>query len=126
MLGIGETFEKTIGRVERGKGHLRPVNDRRETLVMAFAGFAEEHGLDGATRKQRFFDEAGSFDADESIFRGEAAAERHAELFEPAIVAAADERGLIARAGATSGFSRRCHHVQRSKFCAADAISRTS
>src|SRR6266446_1163200 len=76
VLGVGETFEKTVRGVERGKGHLRPVNDRRETLVMAFAGFAEEHGLDGATRKQRFFDEPGSFDADESIFRGEAAAEQ--------------------------------------------------
>ena len=78
--------------------------------MMAFAGFAEEHGLDGATRKQRFFDEAGSFDADESIFRGEAAAERHAELFEPAIVAAADERRLTCRPGVTCGFSGRGHH----------------
>src|SRR6266850_5239379 len=110
MLGIGETFEKTIGGVERGKGHLRPVNDRRETLMMAFAGFAEEHGLDGATRKQRFFDEPGAFDADESIFRGEAAPERHAELFEPAIIAAGKERGLIARAGVACGFSGRGHY----------------
>src|SRR6266850_3747135 len=116
MLGIGETFEKTIGGVERGKGHLRPVNDRRETLMMAFAGFAEEHSLDAAAGEQDFFDEPGAFDADESIFRRESAAERHAEFFEPAIVAAGDERRLTSGARVASGFSRRGHHVEGSKF----------
>ena len=110
MLGIGETLEETVRGVERRKGHLRPVNDGRETLMMAFAGFAEEHGLDAAARTQRFFDESGTFDADESIFRGEAAAESHAELLEPAIVAAGEERGLTDGSGAASGFSGRGHH----------------
>src|SRR5882724_123216 len=110
MLGIGETFEKTIGGIERGKGHLRTVNDGSEALVMAFAGFAEEHGLDAAAGAQRFFNEPGALDPNESIFRGEAAAESHAKLLEPAIVAACEERRLTNRASVASGFSGRGHH----------------
>jgi hypothetical protein len=62
VLGIGEPFEKTVRGVQGGKGHLRPVNDGRETLMMAFAGFAEEHSLDAAAGAQRFLDEASAFD----------------------------------------------------------------
>jgi hypothetical protein len=110
MLGIGEAFEKTIGGVEGGEGHLRPVNDRRKTLVMAFTGFAEEHGLDAAAGEQRFFDEACAFDADESVFRGKTTAERHTELLEPAIIAAADDRRSTGRSSVASGFSGCGHH----------------
>ncbi len=110
VLSIGKALEETVRGVERGKGHLRPVNDGGETLVMAFAGLAEEHSLDAAAGTQRFFDEPCAFDAHESIFRGEAASECHAKLFEPAIVAAGEERGLIARAGVARSFAGRSHH----------------
>src|SRR2546426_597277 len=68
VLGIGETLEKTVRGIERGKGYLRPVDDGRETGVMTPAGFAEEHRVDAAAGTQCFFHEARSFDADESIF----------------------------------------------------------
>jgi len=97
VLGIGETLEETVRGVERGKGHLRPVNHGRETLMMAFAGFTEEHGLDAAAGVQGFFHEPGALDADESVFRWEAAAESHAKLFEPAVVPAGEERRISGR-----------------------------
>lgn len=61
--------------------------------MMAFAGFAEEDRFDGAAGAQGFFDQADTFDADGAGFRGQAAAERHAELFEPAILAAGKDSG---------------------------------
>ncbi len=77
---------------------------------MALAGFAEEHGLDAAAGTQRFFDEPDAFNADESVLCGQAAAESQAELFEPAIVAAGEERGVTRGPSVASGFSWRCHH----------------
>jgi hypothetical protein len=77
---------------------------------MTFAGFAKEHGLDAAARPQRFFDEPRAFDADKSIRSREPAAKSHAELLEPAIVAAGEERGITSRASAASGFSGCGHH----------------
>jgi hypothetical protein len=118
VLRIGEALEETVRGVQGGKGHLRPVDDRRETLVVAFAGFAEKHGLDAAAGKQRFFDEPYPLDTDESMFRREAAAERQAKLLEPAIVAAGEERGLTSMACVARGFSGRGHHVEGSKFAA--------
>jgi hypothetical protein len=38
--------------------------------VVAFAGFAEEHGLHAAPGTERFLDEPNAFDTDEAIFRG--------------------------------------------------------
>src|SRR5215472_19277631 len=48
MLRVGESFKEAIGGAKRGKGHLRAVDQRRESFVMALAGFAEEHGLNSA------------------------------------------------------------------------------
>jgi len=59
---------------------------------MAFAGFAEEDGLDAAGGPESF-STAGAFDADGTVFGGKAAAEGHAELLEPAVFAAGEEVG---------------------------------
>jgi hypothetical protein len=110
MFRIGKAFEEPVGGTENGKSHFRAVDERRKTFMMTFARFAEEHGLDAAAGTERFFDEPGTFNADESILRREPAAKRHAELLEPAIVSASEQRGITSRASAASGFSRRGHH----------------
>ena len=84
--------------------------------MVALAGFAEEHSLDGAARTQCFFDEAHAFDADEAVFGGEAAAESHAKLFEPAIVAADEERRLARGFRVAGGFARGRHNLEVSKL----------
>ena len=78
--------------------------------MMAFAGFAKEHSLDAAAGTQSLFNKPRTFNADESVFRGEAAAQSHAELLEPAIIAASEQRGIPSGASVTSGFSWRGHH----------------
>jgi len=110
MLGIGEAFEEAVGGAKDGKSHFGAVDEGREAFVMALAGFAEKYGLNAAPGAQRFFDEPHAFDADEAVFRGQAAAESHTELLEPSIVAAGEERGLAARASVTSRFAGRGHH----------------
>ena len=110
VLGIGETFEEAVCSFQSGKREFRPVNQGSETLVVAFTGFTEENGSDRATGAQSFLDETHALDADEAIFRGQTAAESHAELLEPAIVAAGEERGAIRGASAASGLAGRSHH----------------
>jgi hypothetical protein len=110
VLGIGEAFKEAVGGAENGKSHFGPVDEGGEAFVMTFAGFAEEHGLDAAAGAQGFFDEAGTFDADESAFGWQSAAQSHAEFLEPAIVAAGEQRGLTRGASVASGFSGRGHH----------------
>lgn len=84
--------------------------------MMAFAGLAEEDCFDAAAGAKRFFDEADAFDADGAGLRGKTAAERHAEFFEPAIVAAGEDSGHgCARCG-TSGFAGGGHCRQGNKF----------
>lgn len=84
--------------------------------MVAFAGLAEEDRFDAAAGTKRFFDEADAFDANGAGFRGKTAAERHAEFFEPAIVAAGEDSGRgCARCGA-SGFAGGGHQGERSKF----------
>ena len=84
---------------------------------MALAGFAEKHGLDGAAGTQRFFDEARAFDANEAVFRGQTAAQRHAKFLEPTIVAAGEYLGIACRLGVVArGFARCSHILQVSKF----------
>jgi len=78
--------------------------------VVAFAGFAEEHGLHAAAGTERFLDEPHPFDADEAALSGQATAQGDAELLEPAIVAAGQKRSLDSCASGTSGFACRCHH----------------
>src|SRR5260370_38386345 len=109
MLGVGEAFKEAVGRAEHGKSHFGPVDEGRETLVMAFAGFAEEHSLNAATGTQRFFDEPDALNADESVFRGQAAAQSHAELLEPAIVAAGKECHFVRGTNVARNLSRRTH-----------------
>lgn len=63
-----------------------------EFFAVAFAGFTEEDGFDGAAGFEGFFDEAEAFDADAAGVGLQAAAESDAELFKPAVVAAGEER----------------------------------
>ena len=78
--------------------------------MMAFAGFAEEHRLNAAAGTESFFDQAHALNADESVFRGQAAAESHAELLEPAIVATGEERGLTGGASASCDLTGCSHY----------------
>jgi hypothetical protein len=77
---------------------------------MAFAGFAEEHGLTAATGTQSFFNESDALDADESAFSRQAAAQSHAKLLEPAIVATGEERRVIPGTSVARKLSRCSHH----------------
>src|SRR5438034_7903854 len=54
---------------------------------------------------QSFFDEADALDANESAFRGQAAAQGEAKLLEPAIVAAREERRIVGRSRVAGGFA---------------------
>ena len=110
VLGIGESFEEAVGRTEHGKSHFRPVDEGRESFVMAFSGFAEKHRLDAAAGTQRFFDKAGSFNTDESILGREPPAKSDAEFLEPTIIAAGEQRVITGSSSAASGFSGCCHH----------------
>ena len=110
MFGVGEAFEEAIRGAKDGKSHFGPIDKGGETLVMAFAGFAEEYSLNAAAGTKRFFDKPHTLDAYESAFRGQAAAQSHAELLEPAIVAAGEERRVIRGTSAAGGFAGRCHH----------------
>jgi hypothetical protein len=80
MLGVGETFEEAVGGAQSGESQFRPVHERSEAFVMAFAGFAEEDGFNAAAGAESFFDEADTFDADGAGLRWQAAAKRHAEF----------------------------------------------
>ena len=98
---------------------------------MAFAGFAEEDRFDGAAGTQGLFDKADAFDADGTGFRGQAAAECHAELFEPAILPAGKDPGRSGGGGVAGGFAGRGHQRERNKFrvweanaCAVRPLSR--
>jgi hypothetical protein len=83
---------------------------------VTLAGFAEEHGVDGAAGTKGFLDQANAFDADEAAFGGQATAKGESKLFEPAIVATGEDRGIVGRLGVTSGFAGRGHNVEVSKF----------
>ncbi len=109
-FGVGEAFKEAVSGAKDGKGHFWAVDERGETFVMAFAGFAEEHGLNAAAGTQCFFDEAHTFDADEAAFGWQAATQSDTKLLEPAIVAAGEERRLADGARVTSGFARSSHH----------------
>jgi len=116
MFGVGEALEEAVSGAKNGEARLGAVDERREALVMALAGLAEEHGMDGASGEQSFLDEAGALDADEATLRGQAAVKSHAELFEPAIVAAGEERRFARRLGTASGFAGCSHSVEVNKF----------
>jgi hypothetical protein len=109
MFGVGKALEEAVRGAEEGKSHFGPVDDGGETFVMAIAGFAEEHGFDAATGAQSFFDEPDTLDAYESVLCGQATAQSHAELLEPAIIATGEERRAIRGTSVTSGFAGRCH-----------------
>src|SRR5215472_932815 len=121
MLGVGEALEEAVGRAQRRESYLRAVDQRGETSVMAVAGFAEEHRLNGAAGTQGFFDETDAFDANEAAFVRQAATERHAKLLEPAIVAAGEEGAFASGARIARGFTRRSHSLEVSKFRACGA-----
>src|SRR5437764_10950935 len=95
-----------------------------KAFVMVMPGFDEEHRLDGAAGTERFFDEADAFDTDEAVFGGQAAAKSETKLFEPAIVAAGEERGIAGRSRVTGGFAGCGHSLEGSKFLSARANSR--
>jgi hypothetical protein len=108
VLGVGKTFKETVGGAQDGEAQLGAIDEGCETFVMPLAGLAEEHGLDGTAGAQRFFDEANAFDPDEAPFRGQSAAEGHAKLLEPAIVAAREERRLSSGTSVTHGSAGPC------------------
>src|SRR5712692_10155521 len=110
MFGVREAFEEAVHGAEYGKSHFRPVDERREAFVMAFARLAEEHGLNAAPGAQRFFDEPDALDAHEAILRGQSAAQSHTEFLEPAIVATGEERRVIGAASVAGELSWRSHH----------------
>jgi hypothetical protein len=83
---------------------------------MAFAGFTEEDRFDAAARAKRFFNEAHAFNTNRARLRGKATTERHAEGFEPAIVAAGQDTWRGAASSASGGFSGSGHQWERNKF----------
>src|SRR5579859_3135606 len=93
MLSVGKALEEAIGGTQGWEGHFRPADERSETFAMAFAGLAEENGIDAATGVKSFFDESDAFDANGAGFCGKPAAKRHAEFFEPAVVPAGEDSG---------------------------------
>lgn len=93
IFRVGDAFEEAVGGVEDGDGDLRAIEVRSEASVMAGTGFAEKYGADRACGAEGFFDEARAFDADGAGFGGKSAAESHAELLEPFVVARGDEGG---------------------------------
>jgi len=111
MFGVGDAFEEAIGGAEDGEAGVRTADERDEAFAMAFAGFAEEDGLDAAGGAESFFDEACAFDADGTVFGGKAAAESDAKLLEPAVVAAGEE---VRRDGGGFGSGRHCRKVSKS------------
>ncbi len=94
VLGVGKTFKEAVGGAEDRKSHFGAVDEGSEPFVMALAGLAEEHGVNAAPGTQCFLDEPDAFDANESVFGGQTAAQGDAKLLEPAIVAAGEERRL--------------------------------
>ena len=124
MFGVGKTFKQPVGGAQNGKSHLWSVDQRRKPFVMAFARFAEEHSLNAATRTERFFDKPHALDANEAVFRRQAAAQSYAKLLEPAIVAASEKRGLACCSNIACGLAGSCHQVEGSKFSSLEANSR--
>src|SRR5712692_6354765 len=70
VFGVGEAFEEAVGGAEDRKCHFGPVDQWRQTLMMAFTRLAEENGPDCTAGTKRLFNQARSFDADEAIFCG--------------------------------------------------------
>jgi hypothetical protein len=118
MFGVGEALEEAVGGAQGGKSDFWPADQRGETIAVAFAGLAKEDCFNGAAGAQGLFDKANALDADGARFRGQTAAERQAELFEPAIVAAGEDPGRgCTRAGIVSGgFAWSGHQGERNKF----------
>src|SRR5579872_2167599 len=105
MFGVGKAFKEAVGGTQRGECDFRAVNERSETFVMPLARLAEEHRSDAAARAECLFDEADAFDTDGAGFRRQAAAERHAKFFQPAIVAARQHSGRGPSGSAAGGRS---------------------
>src|SRR5580700_1888705 len=124
MLGVGQALEEAVGGAQGWKSHFRPADERSETFVVAFAGFAEEYGFDAAAGAKRFFDQAEAFDADGAGLRGQTAAQRHAKFFEPAIVAAGQDPGRGCGGSVASGLAGSGHPGERSKFRGPEANRR--
>ena len=116
MLGIGESFEEPVGGAQGAKTHFEPANQGSKALVVAFAGFAEEHGFDATAGAKCFFDKANAFDTNRTRFRGQTATQGHAKFLKPAIVTAGEDsrRGLSRRVA--GGFAGGGHGRQGNKF----------
>jgi len=110
MFSVGDAFEEAIGGAEYGEADVRTADERGEAFAVAFAGFTEENSFDAAGGAEGFFDEAGAFNADGTVFGGKAAAQGDAELLEPAVFAAGEE------VGGDGWFGRRGHWRKVSKF----------
>lgn len=110
MLGIGKALKQPVGSAESWEGDLGPVDHGGEPFVMPLTGFAEKHGVNLAAGAKGFLNQADTFDADEAPFGGQTAAKSHAELLQPAIVAAAEERRVIRGTSGARDLSRGSHH----------------
>ena len=110
--GTFRVHRKGCADIKRREGMLMNGMADREAENVETAIAAEREGF----RNGGFGDEADDFDANEGGIGGQAAEECHAELFEPAIVAAGEEGGVAGRGGVAGGFAGTGHSVQGSKF----------
>lgn len=94
MFGVGDAFKEAVGSAQEWNGDFRAIEIRSEAWVMAFAGFAEEHGADGAGGAEGFFDEPRTFDTNGARFGRKAAAKSYAKFLEPFVFAGGDDRGM--------------------------------
>ena len=94
--------------------------------MIPLAGFAKEHALNGAAGMQSFFDEASALHSDEAALRRQAAAERHTELLEPAVVAAREQCWPVRGSRIAEGFAKHSHSLEVSKLEDEGANARTS
>jgi hypothetical protein len=116
MLGVGKSLEQAIGGSQDREGHSWAIDERGQTLVMAFTRFAEQHRFNAAAGAKCFFNQANAFYADPAGLGGQAAAKGQAKFLEPAIVAARERGQGAGLASAASNLSWSSHDRERNKF----------
>src|SRR5258708_19980161 len=110
MLGVSHAFEEAIGGAQDRNSDFGTIDQRSEAFVMALAGFAEQHGFDGAGGAESLFNQAHAFDADETGFGRQSTAQPEAKFLQPAIVPAVD-RGRSAGGPRAAGAFPRGPHI---------------
>jgi hypothetical protein len=82
---------------------------------VVLARYARQDRFDGETRAQGFLNKMGSLDADRAVGRGSTGTQGSAELSEPAIIAAGELGGSLARLRCCTRSVARCHKQQTNK-----------